>query len=508
MNGIASSKQGKSRSTRTNNASAHPLFTVLSAWERRYYRVRALQAAPYALLGLLLTLAGGLLLRLPVGTLAGACALNPLAWGVWWGVRVLRPLPAAARHWDTAWGLQERLSTALELLSGRISAPPELTTRQLTDALRAAQSIDAGARLQVRWGMREGALLLMGALCLLLAGVWAMRPVASAPPLPAAALAQARDALADALTELANDTRLTPDTRADALETLQTRLDSLNDSTLDLESAFGITSAAAQELRQLSERAAQAQANAAQPLAERILETLQRAEETLNAAAQTFRQADDAQRTDDDAPPLPAQANDRSGDTSSPSQANASASDSTEQQGSLSQEGEEAEGSQAGEGQQGSPSQEGEEAGGSQAGAGQADGTPQAGDGQGDAPAPPDALASGESSAPDSERGGAGSSFSTTNPDGEGEGAPDLLFLPVELPEAANAAGDELRLAGERGDMPSSLVPLELPVQGVSAPYSAAFARYAAAAANALDNPTLPQGVRAFIRAYFDRLRP
>lgn len=495
----------------------HPLIPLVQQWEQHARRVQVLQLAPRALFVLGVSLACALLFA----TLAGVRAwgvvffcvglLHVGAWGVWaWRAR--RPVQVAAQHWDRVWGLQERVSTALELLNGRITAPPELYERQIEDAVRVANAIHAQERLRVRWRWWDGVLVGAGGACVAIALAWAMTYTLLTVPIavPAQAVADAQEALTDALTALANDTQLSPEAREGAIETLETRLDALNSDTLDLESAFTVASAAAEELRALGERVQTAQETAPNPLAERILDELQRAEQALSETAQAFQTAD-AQNTASDEP---------AGTPAGSQQGEQASQSEGEQSGASSESGRPEEGQGGGEqagtgedpaqdGQQGSQSQEGEEAGGNQAGASENADTPQDGEGVGESPAPDDAIVTGDNEQQDGERGNAGSTQSTTNPDGEGEGEFETIFVPSQPPDAPDALADDMQLAGEQGDTPNALLELQLPSEaGQRLPYQQAFGAYVAAATRALDTQTLPIGLRDFIRAYFDRLRP
>src|SRR5215467_8734252 len=68
--------------------------------------------------------------------------------GVWIWPR--SPLHAA-QQFDRTFGLKERSSTALEILTGTVSAPPVLVERQLADALAVAGKTKASRHLPLQW---------------------------------------------------------------------------------------------------------------------------------------------------------------------------------------------------------------------------------------------------------------------------------------------------------------------------------------------------------------------
>src|SRR5690606_27076674 len=75
-----------------------------------------------------------------------------------------------AGQFDVLFGLQERVSTALELQNERIRTVAELSSRQVNDALTAAVQIDASDYLpyEFRWYEWIADALLIGVLMILL----------------------------------------------------------------------------------------------------------------------------------------------------------------------------------------------------------------------------------------------------------------------------------------------------------------------------------------------------
>ena len=150
-----------------------------------------------------------------------------------------RPLMRAVRHFDQTLGLQERTSTALELLMGRIQTVDEIAAYQLDDAYRTAQQIDIrqAVPLVVKW--REWLLLIPLLLALLLL-MWGTQPppVDALNPATRSAIETAADDVRDITESVANDTTLDAGERQTLLETLETSLDALEKEPLSAEEAF------------------------------------------------------------------------------------------------------------------------------------------------------------------------------------------------------------------------------------------------------------------------------
>ncbi len=257
-----------------------PLHPYLIRWERRWRLQRLLGWLPYALVLMAAVGGVGVLLAWLIGTppLDGAAlgVLIAAAIASGWLLRqALRPLPRAARYFERTWALQERLSTALEVASGRIPTSP-LTERLMADAVRAAEKIDPRAALPLPLDGRGW--LLAGLVWLILIGLLLVPPPPreASPalnPVARAAAQEATEALAQVIAELSQDTTLTPAMREGLLATLEARLEALKEGTLSAEAAF----AALSEAQNALDSAAQAMADQAQAQAD-----------ALSAAAQAF----------------------------------------------------------------------------------------------------------------------------------------------------------------------------------------------------------------------------
>lgn len=144
-------------------------------WERRRRALASVVWGPRALIvGLLVGITIALIARTRPWLLAETTALYAaLACGVALVVALgvvwlwPRPLPQSAQHFDVRFGLKERVSTALELAHGTLSAPGELGNLQLRDAVGAADRVNVRAALPLR--MRWGELLITVVLAAFLA---------------------------------------------------------------------------------------------------------------------------------------------------------------------------------------------------------------------------------------------------------------------------------------------------------------------------------------------------
>lgn len=236
--------------------------TQLQRWERRGQRLRLLGWLPRALmLGALLAAGLALLLRFSgagaqaslstAGAVLLAAVLAALGRAFW-----PRPLLGLARDYERRFGLQERLSTALELQSGRISAPVELSAQQMQDAVEHARRVDPAQKLplQVRLWEWLGAVAALIGLGLLLALLAASDPAALAGRGDPVALAEAADELRDIVEAVANETALSAEERSALLETLERSLNDLERGDLSAEEAFAAMGDAQQALREQAEQ--------------------------------------------------------------------------------------------------------------------------------------------------------------------------------------------------------------------------------------------------------------
>lgn len=167
-----------------------------------------------------------------------------------------RPRLAAARRFDLLFGLQERVSTALELIDGRIHSNTELTALQVGDAWTNAQQVRAGEHLPMIWRWREWAAVVI--LAAMLVGL-ILFPNPQAEAIAAeteqtVALDNARDELQQITQDIAADPALTSEERQELLEALEASMDTLRQPDVTLEEAFATLSDAQAALEDQAEQ--------------------------------------------------------------------------------------------------------------------------------------------------------------------------------------------------------------------------------------------------------------
>jgi hypothetical protein len=263
---------------------------IVWTWERRDQIRRFALWLPRALASGLIGFGGAwLILRLINTPLTVALAIAVLI-GIVVAAGVIayrlraRPLMGAVRHFDQALGLQERTSTALELLSGRIQTVDEIAAYQLDDAYRTAQQVDIrqAVPLVVKW--REWLLLIpLLAICALLVFATQPPPVDALNPATREAIETAADDVRDITESVANDTSLDAAERETLLETLETSLDALETEPLSAEEAFASLSQVEDALKN--------QAN-------NLRSTTQNENATYEAAAQTLNSQNSSDSSD------------------------------------------------------------------------------------------------------------------------------------------------------------------------------------------------------------------
>lgn len=236
------------------------LTTLLQRWERRRRWQRTWLGLPRSLLpGLALGLALLLWSRLRFGTSVESL-LPALALLAGTGLTLLlariwlppRPNLALARKFEQEFGLSERLSTALELLEGRIHSSAELTPLQIADAGGRARAVDVARLMPLRSDRRAWTLL---ALLLLAVGLATRLP---APSLPADAQEEAQEAAIDEAAaaverlseEVANDRALPAELRQQLQRELERSRTLLGQEALSREEAFAALSESAEQFEQ------------------------------------------------------------------------------------------------------------------------------------------------------------------------------------------------------------------------------------------------------------------
>ncbi len=236
------------------------LTSLLRRWERRQRLQRTWLWLPRSLLpGLATGVALALWTRLRFATPADELLL-PGALLVGTGLLLLlahvwlRPRPSLplARKFEQEFSLNERLSTALELIEGRIHSSAELAMRQIADARARAQTVDARAHLPLRSDRRAWALVL---LALLAFGLMLRLPVTGVPPAgqtdaQEAAIDEAAAAVERISEELERDSALPEELRQQLSRELERTAAVLGQQALSPEEAFAALAESAEQLEQ------------------------------------------------------------------------------------------------------------------------------------------------------------------------------------------------------------------------------------------------------------------
>ena len=164
-----------------------------------------------------------------------------------------RSLTRSARYFDQRFDLKERVSTALELLAGRIPASPGLAERQLADAAQAANRVRPAAYLplRVRWREIGVLVLLAGMLAWLLANNPQADALRAQRELDAAIASQAT-ALEEAIEAVEGNSQLSPAEREALIEPLRQALEILAQPGISQEEAVAALAEAAQALGDLA----------------------------------------------------------------------------------------------------------------------------------------------------------------------------------------------------------------------------------------------------------------
>jgi len=155
-----------------------------------------------------------------------------------------RDLNRMALRYDVIFRGDERISTALELIAGRIPADSDLMARQLADAEQWAQTADARTAIPLR--VRGGEWALFAVLAAVFAVLIALpNPMEEAIAEDAAldaAIAAAEETLRDLTEDIAADSTLDDPEREALLQTLAAAQDTLDRSGVSPEEAFAALS--------------------------------------------------------------------------------------------------------------------------------------------------------------------------------------------------------------------------------------------------------------------------
>lgn len=151
-----------------------------------------------------------------------------------------RSLIKSARRFDHQFGLQERMSTALELLEGRISTVDQMAAQQIADAQATGKTVEAARHLPFKTSLYEWVLvvLMAAALALLIFLPNNIAGADSGNSRVQAAIDQTAEDVREAIEEVGTDTGLEDGEREELLETLQASLETLQDEDISAEEAI------------------------------------------------------------------------------------------------------------------------------------------------------------------------------------------------------------------------------------------------------------------------------
>ncbi|MFN8378308.1 MAG: hypothetical protein U0452_06505 [Anaerolineae bacterium] len=271
--------------TQTLSDNRTVLLDIVRRWDRRGRVQQSLRWVPRAALpglavGVMLAVIARFRPFLLPDTIAAITLLLVgagigMALAVIW-LRSRSPIQSA-RRFDVLFGLDERVSTALELLDGRIHTQPELAARQLEDARLTAREVRPRDQMPLRAGTTEllALLALSIALVLLLAlhnpqsEVVALEVAQTAAE--QAAIDDAVDTVRDLTEQVAADPGLNDEERQQLLQVLEDSAQTLNDPNVSPEEAFaemGEVQAAFQQVSDLMQQRLSENARALQDASE------------------------------------------------------------------------------------------------------------------------------------------------------------------------------------------------------------------------------------------------
>ena len=179
-------------------------------------------------------LGGQILLITGILMVVGAVVMA-LVVGLW-----PRPGLKSAQEFDLLFGLQERVSTALELIDGRIHGDNRFLVRQVDDAWQRAHSVRPSEVMPLPWDWREwsGVLALTAALALLLVIPNPQETILNQNAAQDAAIESAAEDLQEITDTVQADTTLEPQDQQELLQVLKSSAAVLDQPNVTSEEAF------------------------------------------------------------------------------------------------------------------------------------------------------------------------------------------------------------------------------------------------------------------------------
>ncbi len=239
---------------------AAELDLILARWENRYELRLLSKTVPRSLIvaaivSLVVGVSGYLHFRLRAEQLAvisaalfaGGFLLNLVKTAIF-----PRSPQERARYFDIEFGLQERISTAMELMSGRLRTHPEIESRQIADALVHARQINARDSIPLDFRPREltlmCVLLLAALLVIALPLLTGQYPVVAAPSVT---LEEPIEEVREIIETVAKDTDLGDIDRRELLNALEVALERLEEEDISEEEAFAAMSQLSAEIEEI-----------------------------------------------------------------------------------------------------------------------------------------------------------------------------------------------------------------------------------------------------------------
>lgn len=212
-------------------------------------------------------------------------------------VQVKRPVMSlVAQHFDAVFDLQERTSTALELLSGKLQATPDLKALQVRDAYQQIQRVDLKKQVYPAPNRYDG-WRIMGLVVILSVLLFVFPPtnnpqaLSQSEPEAHITILEGENKVEGIIKEIALDANMDDETRQALLEQLSTILEPLSHEAITLDEAIALIEEArnaletqASTIRAELDEQRQALDNALQTLQDETgtFETLEDALQSLN----------------------------------------------------------------------------------------------------------------------------------------------------------------------------------------------------------------------------------
>jgi len=566
--------------TNTTTTSHQTLKQLLVVWDHRRRKQQiVLWLSRVLIIGLSVAISLGLISRVRPWLTNGQLALiSMLLLAFDGGVLVAviwlwpRQLIRSAQWFDDQFGLQERTSTALELLENRIHTVEELAQRQIADALTYAEAIAIQEFLPIKIRIYEW-ISVAWLLFILSVLIFLPNSIARATTQNyqlQAAIDQTADDTRATIEDVANMTTLDDATREALLQSLQAQLETLQDEDVSPEEALATANdiqnmlqSEADEFNQRAEEQRQALENSAEilqepqqapaqtleniqenipgqtqteaedtadmfdRLAEALENTMPEAAAALREAAAALRQGDQQtaqQALADAARTLSEMQNQQQGNEQTAQQLEQAAQMLQQDQQEMAQQSNQEQGqgpsSETSENSQdGAQPQSGEQG----APGNQPDGQQLATEGQQSDIAADGQPQNGQSSSSESSQGAtvgnqpgdpegdtSGSSGEEQAPNYSAPGS-EQVYEEVFAPRRPEleAGTAEMNLTAVEGNVPIRERDMAQSPEGdLTVPYNQVFGDYAAAANNALDRGYIPLGLRDIVREYFTSLTP